>query len=351
MRRAKLLFLLLCKWVGAFRLAKWLTRRHLKILCYHGFEMIDESEFRPSLFIAPSQFDGRLSLIAKCGLRVMPLRDAIDSLYAGTLPQNSVVITIDDGFHSVFRLAAPRLLRSGFPASVYVTTYYVDHANPVFRLAVQYMFWKTTRRQCTLEGLPGSVRDVVDLTDAAQAESAMWECIQYGERHCNEEVRVKLCQTLGERLAVSYDDLVRSRILHLMTPEELRSLAAMNIGIELHTHRHRFPSDDELQAKREIADNRAALTRMTGNAPDHFCYPSGLWTRSQSAWLDSIGVRSSTTCLPGLNSSTTPRHALRRFLDGANIHPLEFEAALCGFSDLLRELRDRLRRNRLARAC
>jgi peptidoglycan/xylan/chitin deacetylase (PgdA/CDA1 family) len=122
-----------------------------------------------------------------------------------------------------------------------------------------------------------------------------------------------------------------------MTPQELISLGAAGVEIGLHTHRHNFPENDRFRAELEITDNRAALSRWGTNSTNHFCYPSGLWDERQWQWLDSMHVKSSATCLPGLNSQRTPRHALRRFLDGANIDQLEFEAAICGFSDLIRE--------------
>ena len=121
-----------------------------------------------------------------------------------------------------------------------------------------------------------------------------------------------------------------------MTPEELRSLAAADVSVGLHTHRHRFPADDRASAEREIAENRAELDRCTGRTAPHFCYPSGLWAEVQWGWLEDLQIKSSTTCVAGLNTERTPRHALRRFLDGDGVHELEFEAALCGLSDLLR---------------
>jgi hypothetical protein len=123
-----------------------------------------------------------------------------------------------------------------------------------------------------------------------------------------------------------------------MTPAELRSLEEAGIDVQLHTHRHVFPIEDRSRALREIADNRAALRQWVSTRLDHFCYPSGIWEKSQWAWLESIGILSSTTSLPGLNSSSTPRHALRRHLDSQTIHPIEFEAALCGMRDILRKV-------------
>ncbi|HYM33739.1 MAG TPA: polysaccharide deacetylase family protein [Steroidobacteraceae bacterium] len=337
MRSIKLAILFISRSLGLFRLARWITRDRLKILCYHGFSFSDECRFRSKLFISPAIFEQRLATIRRYGLNVLTLNEAVDRMYDRTLPKNALVITIDDGFHSVHTLAVPRLIRYNYPVTLYLTTYYVKNPNPVFRLVVQYMFWKSSKRELVLENVTWSANCVVNLSDARQTERTIEACITYGERECTEPMRVALCEELGVLLGTPYKDIVQSKILHLMTPMELQSLAKSNIDVELHTHRHTFSDDDQAAAQREIADNRAAIGQWLSKETHHFCYPSGLWNERQWAWLDQMNVKSSTTCLPGLNSHRTPRHALRRFLDGENIHQLEFEAGLSGFSDLLRQ--------------
>lgn len=343
MRNVKLAILFVCKVAGLFRLSRWMTRGYLKILCYHGFELVDESRFRSKLFIKSEQFDRRLETIKRYGFRVLPLGEAVTRLYSRTLAPDSVAITIDDGFYSTYRLAAPSLLKHCFPATVYVTTYYVEHGFPIFRLAVQYMFWKTTMTTLFVSGVPWSVERVVTLSDAEQVQTVMWDCINYGEKLCTEEQRHQICSDLGKLLGVSYADIVSSRMLHLMTPGELQKMAENRFDIQLHTHRHVFPGDRKEDAQREIADNRRVLRKYVAGHAEHFCYPSGIWKKQQWDWLDEMGIKSATTCLPGLNSHKTSRHALCRFLDGADIHPLEFEAALTGFSDLMRAVRELFR--------
>jgi len=343
MRKFKLLLFFLSKCSGLFRLAGWVTRNSLKILCYHGFSMEDEADFRQKLFIRPERFAQRLAAIRRQGYNVLPLDDAIERLYSRTLPKHALVITADDGFHSFHRLAVPLLRRYAFPATVYVTTYYVAHANPVFRLVVQYMFWKSRKRRLILRDVPWSANREIDLLDFAQTEQAIWQCINHGERECTEEMRCAICEKLGALLETPYEDIVRSKAFHLMSPDELKSLAAVKVDVQLHTHRHIFPSSDQSLACREINDNRNAIRQWIDAETRHFCYPSGLWEKCQWAWLDGMHVKSSTTCMPGFNSGKTPRHALHRFLDGDNIHQLEFEAELTGFADLLRGLYARIR--------
>ena len=159
MRNVKLALLFTCRSLGLFHIMGWATRHRLRILCYHGFSLSDEAAFRPKLFISAERFERRLQSLQRYRMRVIPLDEAIDRLYARSLPDRSTVITIDDGFHSFYELAVPCLKRHGFPAIVYVTTYYVHKAAPIFRLVVQYMFWKTKRKSITLVGCPGLMID------------------------------------------------------------------------------------------------------------------------------------------------------------------------------------------------
>jgi peptidoglycan/xylan/chitin deacetylase (PgdA/CDA1 family) len=331
----KIKILKICKFFGLFYISKFLSRNKLSIFCYHGFSILDEDIFRPKLFISTDKFQKRLSSIRDYGFNVIPLSQAVTQLYSRELPNNSIAITIDDGFHSVAKLAAPILNNYKYPSTVYLATYYVLNNKPIFRLIIQYMFWKTKNEQLLLQNCRWSDDCVVMLNDFNEREVSMWKCINYGELKATEEIRCLISAELGELLQTPYQDIVESRILHLMTPEELKSLSGSNMEVELHTHRHIFP-DDESLAKREIDDNRAALKEWFLDEKTHFCYPSGLWGKHQWKWLDRLRVKSATTCLPGLNTHKTPRHALRRFLDGENIHQIEFEATLCGFTDLLR---------------
>jgi peptidoglycan/xylan/chitin deacetylase (PgdA/CDA1 family) len=216
--------------------------------------------------------------------------------------------------------------------------------NPVFRLVIQYMFWKTTAQTVDLCDVKWSTRRSVDLRNLTEREHATWECITSGER-CSEEQRELICIDLGERLGVSYADLKRTRILSLLAPEEIGALPAAGIDVQLHTHRHRFPMDDYPGAAREILDNCDALATLVSLPSRHFCYPSGSWDVRQWPWLEAMSVRSAATCEAGLNDHHTPRYALKRFLDSEHIHQLEFEAELCGFQEAIRAIRKALMRS------
>ncbi|MCH9696563.1 MAG: polysaccharide deacetylase family protein [Gammaproteobacteria bacterium] len=314
-------------------------KNKLLILCYHGFETVDESDFRPKLFIKPSTFEQRLELISQYGYNVLPLEDALNRLATGQLPDNALAITIDDGFYSVLNIAAELLNRYEYPSTLYLTTYYVENNAPIFRLVVQYMFWKTAKHQINLNGCIWSEHGVVSIEDQAVREALMNECFNYGEIKCTEQQRVEICIQLGEILDVDYQAVCNDRMLSLLTIEEAKQLSKQNCTIQLHTHRHRFPLDSESAARKEIADNRRVLEKIVDYPVQHFCYPSGVWDKNQWPWLEKEQVKSATTCLSGLNKSFDEPYGLTRFLDGENISEIEFKAELFGFSELLRTAR------------
>lgn len=338
-RRLKLALLWVARSAGLFALARQVTRGKLRIICYHGFEAVDEARFRPKLFMKSETFGARVHAIQRMGFNVLSLDAAVDAMYRATLPDRALVITVDDGFAAFATAAAPALKRHGFPATVYVTTYYSSRQTPVFRLVVQYMFWKTRRESITIGPPLCAVERQVALRGGEAASAAMWDCIMHGERSADEVGRQEILRWLGDLLDVPYAPIVDLRMFGLLSLEEIERLAHDGIDVQLHTHRHIFPADNEERAKAEIVENRRVLSDAVERPLVHFCYPSGDWAANQFRWLDELGIRSSTTCIPGLNDAHVPRHALRRFLDGEDVHFLEFEAELSGFSELLRQLR------------
>ncbi|HKV62595.1 MAG TPA: polysaccharide deacetylase family protein [Candidatus Acidoferrum sp.] len=339
---AKRGFLLACKSIGLFRLARFATRRGLRILCYHGFSLSDESNFRPKLFMRPETFQIRMQFLERRKYPVMSLEQACEGLSKGSLPDDAVAITIDDGFFSVYRSAWPILRMKSFPATLYVTSYYVEKQNPIFRLVLQYMFWKTNRERLDCKDLGVPLSGVQPLRPEKAKEETLWEIIRFGESQMDEPERCKLAEELGQRLGVEYSTMSKNRGLTLMNAEEIRRAVEEGLDIQLHTHRHSLPDNSDL-VQREILDNRRCLEPLAGKKLQHLCYPSGIWSQGHWAWLEKLGIVTATTCDPGLNYPETPLLGLRRFLDGQHISQIEFEAELSGFSEIVRSVRSFLR--------
>ena len=137
--------------------SSWRSQR-LLILGYHGVSLEDEHEWEPSLFMPASFLRRRFELLEKEKCQVLPFDTAVRALYVGELPPRSVAITFDDGTHDFYCRALPILTEFGYPATLYLTTYYSYFNRPVFDPAVRYILWKARGRMLKFpEALPGPI--------------------------------------------------------------------------------------------------------------------------------------------------------------------------------------------------
>ena len=337
----KVKILKLCNALGIFTLTKWLYRRRLQILCYHGFECEDESQFRPKLFISERTFLNRLNILKESGFNIVPLSSAVPALQDGSLPNNSIVITIDDGFYNVLKIAAPALSQFQFPSTLYLTTYYSIKEKPIFRLVVQYLFWKTNLERITLSefDIPEFTGDLDLSSTNPEIDAEVSKIYEYGEKHLTEDERVKFCSKLSLQLNVDIKPILESRMLGLVTLNEAKTLIDMGMDIQLHTHRHTLSQSDQANVKKEILENREMIQSTIPGEFTHFCYPSGQWNEGQWPWLASVDIATATTCDGGFNTKKTHPLGLTRFLDGENISDIEFKAEVYGFLELMRNIR------------
>lgn len=314
------------------RRSRWRANR-LLILCYHGLSLRDEHRWNHWNYIAPSTFRRRMQMLANGGYRVLPLAEALERLESDSLPPRSVVLTFDDGYHDFRRLALPILQEFGFPATLYLTTYYADRQVPIFNLILSYLLWK--HQGGKWESLASCPSIVFDLRTAEATAKATQDLLAYASAaHLGADAKDELAHELATRLGEDYSAIKRSRLLQIMNPDEVREVSDAGISVELHTHRHRTPSSRDLFL-REIRDNRQRIWEITGREPKHFCYPSGVYADKFLPWLEEMGVRTATTCQAGITHSTTPRLLLPRLLDRELFSDAEFESWTSGFSPLL----------------
>jgi len=339
-RSIKLALLAGVRALGGFRVSRWLTRKRIRVLCYHGIAVMDEHRFRPALFMRETTLRGRLKALRNGRYDVISLEEAVARIEQGRPPQRaSVVITIDDGFRHTAERALPLLREYGMPATVYVTSYYAARPCPIPTLAVQYMLWRSERSTVDLAAIVGeSDAPAIDLGNRKSASAAADRLVSALRSMTSEADRQRLLDRLGEALGVPAQPMREDGRLCLMDADAVRQAAQAGTDIQLHTHRHVLPLDAD-GVRRELDDNRAFLEPLVGRRLEHFCYPSGDWDPRHWPLLEACGIRSATTCVPGLNAVDAPPLALSRFVDQDDVHPLEFEAEISGFAAVPRALK------------
>ena len=281
----------------------------------------------------PDFFRRRLESLGRRQCRVLPLGDGLRRLREGSLPPRSVVLTFDDGFHDFYQCAFPLLLEFGFPATIYQTTYYSNFEFPIFNLILSYLFWRANGRQ--INSADYDLDGPFDLSSPFGRKRAVNAFLKTArERKYDPGQKNELAAALACNLGVDYGEIMRLRMLQLMTAPEIGAVRAAGIDVQLHTHRHQTPLEESLFV-REIRDNRAWLASYTGASPDHFCYPSGVHHPEFLPWLRNEGVLSATTCDSGFATRTCEPLLLPRLVDSIHVTEVAFEGWLCGASALL----------------
>lgn len=339
--KAKQLLFVAAKYSGGFKLCRLLTANGLRILCYHGIWEGKNSHFSGTLFMSPAVFKQRMEHLKKLGYPVVSLQEGLQKLSTGNLPKGATVITIDDGWYSTYRYMLPIFEQLQLPATLYVTTYFALKQTPITQVALRYLLKESTETHLDVSDLEIEMHGRVELRDSQNRESIAAQINEAATR-LDHDQRQKLCTAIGDRLNVDYQLLTKSRILDLMTTEELRDALKRGLDLQLHTHRHRISADGQSTLTKEVVENREVLEAITNSTLKHFCYPSGIYSQDYWPELEKLGVESATTCNPGINYAGTHQYDLNRVLDSEDKTNLEFEAELSGFSDVLRAVKSRM---------
>lgn len=339
MRTVKLVLLYIAKYTGLFFIARKMTDKGLRILCYHGFALRDENLFRPKLFMCKEKFAKRLDKISELGFSVIGLDEAVCSLRAGKPLSNSIVITVDDGWLGVRDIAWPLFEKHDFPWTLYLSSYYADKQTQVMNLALQYLCWKTKKQKVDLSAYNIASGKKYELRQKSDYEDLAQELAQVGNALDTAEDRQNFVRNIAVVLDVNQSEIELQKLFYFVDMDTVREMHHGGVDIQLHTHRHTLGGVDKEKTTEEINDNREMIEKVCSHKPVHFCYPSGFYTEEHLQWLREVDVVSATTCKTGLNYVDTPLLELNRFLDGEDISHIEFEAELSGFKALLRGLK------------
>lgn len=329
--------LYILKTVGLFKLFRYINRKKLFIVCYHGISQEDEHKFKGSVFISKELFMDRINYFAK-STNVLALEDALERMYTKDLPNNSVVVTVDDGWYSTVKDIQPAMASHNLPYTIYVTTYYAEKETPVFNIFIDYLFWKTNKERVNLDNLEVDAFTDKDTYKGEKSIAFSKSLIQeYGATRPIDE-KIDLIKNLGIELNIETQSIIENRVFGLLNKEEAINLHEAGVDLQLHTHRHIFPKNNQAEAQKELIENKAILENWLGVKREHFCYPSGSYDLNYEEMLNTIGIKSATTCIPNLNSKKTNPLFLNRFLDGEHISQITLEAEYCGLLGFVRQL-------------
>ena len=330
-KQIKISLLWIAKVLGLFTLCRWFYRNKVRILCYHGFSYADEHLFRPKLFMSPKTFSSRMSFLAKSPYTIVPLQEAIDNS-----KPNQLVITIDDGWSGTFQRVHSALEAYRFPIMLYVTSYYAEKQIPVINVSLSYLLWKTQKKELHLSIPELSFDQKWQLDSIDRPVFVIELCAiidQIQDLHKRKSILIELSKQL--EVSLTHDG---KQLFRLLSISELKELQAVNVDLQLHTHRHCSPKDEH-QLLLELSDNKYWLSQLQESEfLKHFCFPSNEYHPQQISYLSEFGIKTAVTSNSGLYSRGDNLYLIPRILDGEDVSQIELEAELCGFMTLVKSL-------------
>lgn len=326
----KIIILFSLKYLGFFTIAARLTRGKLGILCYHGFAYDDQADFRSQLFIKKRTLQKRVDYLKDKKFHFIDIEGFNKYLDDSSPRSNSILLTIDDGWKSSHDIALPILSENDIPHIIYLYTDCFNREVPVLNVLLQYVLWKTKRSSIIWAGCS------FDLTLDASREELLQQILQEISALDKSALNVKLLE-IFRTFEVEYSKNREWKNFSLLNKTEVQDHLESGGTFQLHTHHHINPLQDDLLSE-ELRENQHIIEDVTGQKAEHFCYPSGVYSKDQFPLLEKLGIKSAVTCKPGLNDQSTHCYELKRFLDGENISQIEFEAEMSGFLDFARRL-------------
>ena len=91
---------------------------NIPVLCYHNLNPTK----RGSMNMTPEKFEAQMKLLKDNGFNIIPLKEAVAYLQGkrDSLPSKPIVVTVDDGWKSVYTYMAPILKKYDIPATLFI---------------------------------------------------------------------------------------------------------------------------------------------------------------------------------------------------------------------------------------
>jgi peptidoglycan/xylan/chitin deacetylase (PgdA/CDA1 family) len=327
--------------LGAFAPFRWATREKILILTYHRFSLEENPQK-----ISSAEFAAHLEYLSKNN-RVLSLQETIDYLKNGkTLPPNTTVITIDDGYADAFEIAFPLLKKYEFPATVYAVTDFLDEKCWLWTDLMRYVLLKTESDSVEIQ-LNCKDKIETELKGDAQRLETASRINSHLKKLPDEQKEAKI-KAIAADLNVEIPTLPIKEFAPVSWAQA-REMDAENVKIESHTAAH--PILTNVSAKRldfELKTSKKRLEEVLDRQVEHFCYPNGSFDENVWKAVENSNYKSATTTNYGFNEKNTNRFLLNRI--DAQSGAANFAQSASGFEATRQGIMNLTQRRESARA-
>lgn len=242
------------------------TQLGVPILLYHrvGTSNVPGSFEQTST----SEFEAEMRYLAK-NYEVLELPRIIQCLQTGeALPKKSIVITFDDGYKDNYLNAYPLLKKYHLPATIFLTTGYIDSPELFWWDKLRYLVWHSSVNKIELDQF-GSypLYSKIDRNKAVtNIERKLKQSLETTKNELMNKLadicRVDIPSNMNKEWVVSWD--------------EVREMSRNNIGFGAHTVTHPIMTKISLEKVRwEVTESKRRIEAELEQPINTFSYPNG----------------------------------------------------------------------------
>jgi len=280
----------------------------LSILIYH--RVLDSEDFLRPGDPTQVQFNWQMRLLSECFVP-LSLATAIDKLKCDQLPARAVCVTFDDGYADNERLALPILKRWGVPATVFVSSDYLN-GGCMWNDAIIEALRHINLSQLKLSGL--GVFSTLNDSDKLKAAAVILPVVKYWSLSRREDFVMNLWKKVPESSTdkrVVFPDL-------MMSDAQVRNLCRQGVEIGGHTLSHPILSTiTDKEVRKEVEGNKEYLEKLINRKVRFFAYPNGKavkdYTTKDVDTVKEVGFEAAVTTEAGCSEGGADLWQLPRF--------------------------------------
>ncbi|MBU3910151.1 MAG: polysaccharide deacetylase family protein [Gammaproteobacteria bacterium] len=240
---------------------------------------------------------------------VLPLLEAVGQVRRGSLPRRTCCITFDDGYADNLTVALPILEKHRLPATVFVTTGYLD-GKKMFNDAVIDAVAAADGPSLDLRELGEGELPLMTLADRQAAIARILRKLRYQPPQERAAAVAKLLAITGG--GSQHGDI-------MLTSDQVGELSRRGVEIGGHTVTHNILTNlDDDQARQEIVSGKQHLEALTGKAVRVFAYPNGQphrdYAQHHVTMVRDVGFELAVTTANGVCNFSSDIFQLPRFI-------------------------------------
>lgn len=278
------------------------------ILTYHSLVSGKQDLYFPGFPV--DFFESQLNFLHR-HYQIFPLPELVGRLsHHDPIPSNALALSFDDGYRDNYTLAYPVLKRFGVPATIFLTTKYIDQAANPWNAELSHAIKKTgqSRLVLTFNGHD----EFFDMHSEQARLQTLDRLLAILRNIPDTEKRQKLKDIYDQLKIKDFSALAGM----MMTWDQVREMKQYGISFGAHTVNHpiltRIPIEE---SKKEMEDSRCKIETELDEAVELFAYPNGNardFNESHKALAKDAGFKAAFSTLHGMNTTETDPYAFRR---------------------------------------